>query len=74
MARTNGISLNYIPAGSGPPCLHGSTCFRENVEDEWLIVYLLYSISRLYTQLVIRSVQPLFLCKLKFSNNKISSL
>ena len=39
------------------PCLYGSTCFRDNLDDEWLIVYLLYSISRLYTQLVIRSVQ-----------------
>ena len=41
-----------------PSCLYGSTCFCDNLEDEWLIVYLLFSISRLYTQLVIRSVQP----------------
>lgn len=44
-------------AGSDFPCLYGSTCFRENLEDEWLIVYLLFSISRLFNQLVIRSVQ-----------------
>ena len=41
--------------GTYPPHIYGSTCFRDNVEDEWLVVYLLYSISRLYPQLVIRS-------------------
>lgn len=58
--------LNY--AGSEIPCLYGSTCFRDNLEDEWLIIYLLFSISRLYPQLVIRSVQPAnipYLIKLK---------
>lgn len=47
------------PADSLPACLYGRSCFRDNVEDEWLIVYLLYSISRLYTNLVIRSVHAM---------------
>ena len=44
-------------AGNHPPHLFGTTCFHDNVEDEWLIVYLLFAVSERHKQLVIRFVE-----------------
>jgi hypothetical protein len=37
-----------------PPHLCGSLCYRDNVEDEWLVVWLLLEISKCFSHLVIR--------------------
>ena len=42
--------------GPYPPHVFGSTCFHGNIEDEWLIVHLLFALSRAHQQLVIRLV------------------
>ncbi|KAL5473969.1 hypothetical protein EMCRGX_G028539 [Ephydatia muelleri] len=39
--------------GSLPPHVFGQTCFRDNVEDEWLIVYILFKLSERFEDLVI---------------------
>lgn len=39
-----------------PPHLSGHLCYRDNVEDEWLVVYLLLEISKRVPNLVIRWV------------------
>lgn len=39
--------------GSFPPHVFGQTCFRDNVEDEWLIVYILFKLSERFEDLVI---------------------
>ncbi len=36
-----------------PLHIFGKTCYQDNVEDEWLIVYLLFELSRLHPQLVV---------------------
>ena len=40
----------YISApphtGTHPPHIFGTTCFRDNIEDEWLIVHLLFAVSK----------------------------
>ncbi|KAK3301494.1 SGT1 protein-domain-containing protein [Chaetomium fimeti] len=40
--------------GLGLPYLHGITHYGDNVEDEWLIVYLLRELSKAFSQLWIR--------------------
>ncbi|KAK4236943.1 SGT1 protein-domain-containing protein [Achaetomium macrosporum] len=40
--------------GLGLPYLHGTTHYGDNVEDEWLIVYLLRELSKLFPDLWIR--------------------
>lgn len=40
--------------GLGLPYLHGITHYGDNVEDEWLIVYLLRELSKEYPQLWVR--------------------
>ncbi|KAH6844876.1 SGT1 protein-domain-containing protein [Chaetomium sp. MPI-CAGE-AT-0009] len=40
--------------GLGLPYLHGITHYGDNVEDEWLIVYLLRELSKAFPQLWIR--------------------
>ena len=37
-----------------PPHIAGRTCFKDNIEDEWLVVYLLFQLSRHFQDLVIR--------------------
>lgn len=49
--------INIINTGvSQPAHLFGKTCFHDNIEDEWLIVYLLFSLSKQMKELVIRYV------------------
>ncbi|KAK4464228.1 protein ecdysoneless [Cladorrhinum samala] len=43
-----------IQKGSGVSYLHGTTHYGDNVEDEWLIVYLLRELSRAFPALWIR--------------------
>ena len=45
----------FVP-GPYPPHVFGSTCFHGNIEDEWLVVHLLFALSRAQQQLVIRLV------------------
>ncbi|KAK3305508.1 SGT1 protein-domain-containing protein, partial [Chaetomium strumarium] len=40
--------------GSGLPYLHGTTHYGDNVEEEWLIVYLLRELSKSFPELWIR--------------------
>ncbi|XP_052069316.1 protein ecdysoneless homolog [Mytilus californianus] len=35
-----------------PPHLYGKTCYGDNVEDEWLIVYLLFTLTKQFDGLV----------------------
>jgi len=42
------------PAGSVPAHLFGSTCYGDNVDDEWFIVFLLTELSKEFPELVIR--------------------
>ena len=42
--------------GSIGPHLLGRTCFRDNIEDEWLVVHLLLTLSKEYDDFVIRLV------------------
>ena len=37
-----------------PPHLYGCLCYRDNVEDEWLAVYLLSELSKQLHHLIIR--------------------
>ena len=46
----------FACVGSLPPHVFGQTCFRDNVEDEWLIVYILFKLSERFEDLVIRQV------------------
>lgn len=34
------------------PKLVSTTCFGDNIEDEWLIVYLILEITKVYTNLI----------------------
>ncbi|KAK4166685.1 SGT1 protein-domain-containing protein [Cladorrhinum sp. PSN259] len=43
-----------IQKGSGLSYLHGTTHYGDNVEDEWLIVYLLRELSKSFSSLWIR--------------------
>lgn len=47
--------INSFPSISDTHPLHifGRTCYHDNIEDEWLIVYLLFELSRTYQQLVV---------------------
>ena len=41
------FNLRILPAEAGSWCLYGRTYYGENVMDEWLVVSLLYEITRL---------------------------
>lgn len=41
-------------AGLGLPYLHGTTHYGDNVEDEWLIVYILRELTRSFSNLWVR--------------------
>ncbi|KAK4124196.1 SGT1-domain-containing protein [Parathielavia appendiculata] len=43
-----------VQKGLGIPYLHGTTRYGDNVEDEWLIVYLLRELSKTYPSLWVR--------------------
>lgn len=45
---------------SHPAHLHGRTCFHDNIEDEWLIVHLLFSLSKCNAELIIRYAKFIF--------------
>ena len=47
--------LLFLPPDSTcPPHLYGSLCYRDNVEDEWLVVWLLLEIGKQFPHLVTR--------------------
>ena len=48
--------LLHISAGSANPNPHliSRTCFRDNIEDEWAVVYLMFELSKRFSDLVIR--------------------
>ena len=55
------ICIFFIPneyrllAGTSYPAhLYGRTCFHDNIEDEWLIVHLLFALSKSNAELIIR--------------------
>lgn len=41
-------------AGNIPAHLFGSSCYGDNVEDEWFIVFLLTELSKEFPEFVIR--------------------
>jgi len=41
---------------SSAPHLVGLTCYRDNVQDEWLVVYILLALTQKYRDFVIRLV------------------
>lgn len=60
-ARYNDLLIDaarnlFAYIGTFPPHVFGQTCFRDNIEDEWLIVYLLFKLSEHFVDLVIRQV------------------
>ena len=55
MYRTAVHGLVYICFHTGTvPHIEGSTCYRDNVDDEWMIVSLLLSLTKEYPELVAR--------------------
>ena len=36
----------YFVVENLPPHLYGKTCYGDNIEDEWLIVYLLFNLTK----------------------------
>jgi len=48
------VILHLCLEGSVPVHLFGSTCYGDNVEDEWFIVFLLTELSKEFPELVIR--------------------
>ena len=50
------IVSDFFVAGSLPH-LVGRTCFRESLQDEWLVVELLLQLSRQHQDFVIRYTQ-----------------
>jgi hypothetical protein len=50
----NGQAMPNNHPGLGLPYLHGTTHYGDNVEDEWLIVYLLRELSKTFANLWIR--------------------
>ncbi|KAK7113122.1 protein ecdysoneless homolog [Littorina saxatilis] len=53
--QNEGFTLKTVAAqGDIPPHLVGRTNFGDNIEDEWFIVYLLYELSKSFSDLVIR--------------------
>ncbi|XP_041987546.1 protein ecdysoneless homolog isoform X2 [Aricia agestis] len=46
------LCLHILKEHSDLPCLTGTTCFGDNVEDEWFIVYLILEITKKYSNVV----------------------
>ena len=44
----------FCVLGSTPAHLFGSTCYGDNVQDEWFIVFLLTELSKEFSELVVR--------------------
>jgi hypothetical protein len=42
----------YFIVENLPPHLYGKTCYGDNIEDEWLIVYLLFNLTKQFEGLV----------------------
>ena len=59
--RTEYYRTAFLPNldAADPPHLYGNLCYRDNVEDEWLVVWLLLEISKEFPHLVIRSAPDL---------------
>lgn len=58
--------------GSLPPHVFGQTCFRDNVEDEWLIVYILFKLSERFEDLVVRQVEVPLLWRVRVNKSIFS--
>ena len=46
-----------------PPHLVGQTRFGDNLEDEWFIVFLLFELSKKFTDVFIRCATKTFFCR-----------
>lgn len=44
----------YLPFTDLPPHLLSTTCFGDNLEDEWFIVYLVLELSKQYEDIIIQ--------------------
>ena len=47
------ITHTHTHVDTHPPHVYGRTCFHDNVQDEWLIVYLLFELCCYHPDLVV---------------------